>query len=218
MTNAEAVAALRKIQQDLFAVISALEPEAIELEAGHAFDKAKFFACYRERFGGLKQAQVAPLEFLLDQLLASPPDGLREAAYMLATTKHETNDTFEPVREAYWLSEQWRQANLRYWPYYGRGYVQLTWQHNYLDAGSHLDVNLVEDPAKAMEPEIAYKILLEGMHEGWFTNRKLSDYINERICDYVGARAVINGTDRAELIAGYADRFELCLRQAGYLA
>jgi predicted chitinase len=218
MNNAEAVVALRKIQQELFAVISALEPEKDELEAATPFDKAKFFACYRERFGGLKQAQVAPLEFLLDQLIAQPPDGLREAAYMLATTKHETNDTYEPVREAYWLSEQWRQVNLRYWPYYGRGYVQLTWQHNYLEAGRNIGVNLVDEPDKAMEPAIAYKVMLEGMREGWFTNRKLSDYINERICDYEGARMIINGTDRAVLIAGYAERFELCLRQAEYVA
>ena len=49
-------------------------------------------------------------------------------AYGLATAWWETNKTMQPVREAYWLSEAWRKPNLRYYPHYGRGYVQLTWK------------------------------------------------------------------------------------------
>jgi predicted chitinase len=35
----------------------------------------------------------------------------------------------------------------RYYPYYGRGYIQLTWQDNYRAAGDALGVNLVADPS-----------------------------------------------------------------------
>jgi hypothetical protein len=45
------------------------------------------------------------------------------AAGVVATTKIETASTFEPVREAFWVGEAWRKENLRYWPYYGRGYL-----------------------------------------------------------------------------------------------
>jgi peptidoglycan hydrolase-like protein with peptidoglycan-binding domain len=53
-----------------------------------------------------------------------------QTAYVLATTQWETNQTFKPVREAYWLSENWRKTHLRYHPFYGRGFVQLTWKNN----------------------------------------------------------------------------------------
>jgi murein DD-endopeptidase MepM/ murein hydrolase activator NlpD len=50
---------------------------------------------------------------------------------MIGTVAIESASTFEPVREAFWMSEEWRAANLRYYPYYGRGYIQCTWQTNY---------------------------------------------------------------------------------------
>lgn len=46
---------------------------------------------------------------------------------------------FTPVREAYWLSEAWRAANLRYYPWYGRGLMQCTWQDNYMFYGGEID-------------------------------------------------------------------------------
>ena len=55
----------------------------------------------------------------------------RHTAYVLATAYHETAHTMKPVREAFWLSEGWRRDNLRYYPWYGRGYAQLTWRRNY---------------------------------------------------------------------------------------
>ena len=63
-----------------------------------------------------------------------------------------------------------------------------------------------------MKPEYAINIMLEGMKQGWFTGRKLSDYIYQSKKDYVSARRIINGTDKANLIAGYADTFEKALR------
>jgi hypothetical protein len=46
---------------------------------------------------------------------------------------------FSPVREAYWLSEAWRAANLRYYPAYGRGLMQCTWPENYEAYGQAID-------------------------------------------------------------------------------
>jgi Chitinase class I len=77
----------------------------------------------------------------------------------LATIAIETASTFEPVREAYWLSEEWRQQNLRYYPYYGRGKIQLTWLDNYRHYGYALGVDLVADPERAMEPGISAGVL-----------------------------------------------------------
>ncbi len=60
-------------------------------------------------------------------------------AYALATACHETAYTMQPVREAFWLSENWRRTHLRYYPFYGRGYVQLTWKANYERADRELE-------------------------------------------------------------------------------
>jgi hypothetical protein len=58
---------------------------------------------------------------------------------------------------------------------------------------------------------IAVRVIFRGMHEGWFTGKKLEDYIIGNECDYVGARKIVNGTDRAETIAGYAEKFQSAL-------
>lgn len=181
-----------------------------------SINRAIFYDAYRASFGKLKKKQVAPLEFLLDMLESKPPSSLPAAAYMLATTKHETNDTYLPVQEAYWLSEKWRKKNLRYAPYWGRGFVQLTWKENYENAGDKLGVNLVDDVTRVMEPKIAYEIMLQGMEEGWFTGKKSSDYLREHSPDYLGARRIINGTDKRRRIAKYAVGFEKALKVAGY--
>ena len=71
-------------------------------------------------------------------------------AYIFATVFHETNATFLPVREAYWMSEDWRKRNFRYYPYYGRGFVQITWEANYLTYKKLLGIDLVKNPDSEM--------------------------------------------------------------------
>lgn len=130
-----------------------------------------------------------------------------QIAYVLATVQWETAQTFKPVREAFWLSEDWRKRNLRYYPYYGRGYVQITWKNNYERYARLLGVDLVNNPDLAMEPKIALFILVHGFKTGAFTGRKISDYINRSQTDFINARRCINGRDRAEDIARLAEKF-----------
>jgi len=139
-----------------------------------------------------------------------------QLAYTLATAKHETNKTFLPVKEAYWLSENWRKENLRYYPWYGRGFVQLTWEVNYKKASNKLGVDLISNPKKAMDPEVSAEILIVGMLEGWFTGKKIGDYVSLSKSDFINARRVINGTDKAELIAKYAVYYDNMLKTIGY--
>lgn len=139
-----------------------------------------------------------------------------QAAYVLATAAWETARTMRPVVEAYWLTEEWRRRNLRYWPWHGRGYVQLTWRDNYVKAGERLGVDLTTDPAVALRPDIAERVLVRGMAEGWFTGKKLADYITLSKSDYRGARRIINGTDKAAEIAALAREYDAALKADGY--
>lgn len=151
-------------------------------------------------------------------LSAAMRNGLRrnEAAYVLATAFWETAHTMEPVREAFWLSDDWRERNLRYYPWYGRGFVQMTWERNYHRASAELGLDLTSDPDKVMDPDISAEILVIGARDGWFTGKKLSDYLTPQESNYRGARRIINGTDKAAAIAEIAREYEAALLADGY--
>lgn len=129
-----------------------------------------------------------------------PGADLRWLAYMLATAFHETAATMEPVREAFWLTENWRKANLPYYPYYGRGYVQLTHRENYKKAGDCIGVDLVQAPDLALDPANAAFVMLVGMTEGWFRRddhgrHTLARYFSHNVDDPAGARKIVNGKE-----------------------
>jgi hypothetical protein len=174
-------------------------------------NRKAFFDRARERLfaGTLAQGQVDGIDAVLDEWERRPElTDLRWLAYMLATDKHETNATMQAVREAYWLSEDWRKTHLRYWPFYGRGLVQLTWRENYEKMGRFLGLPLAEQPDLALDLDVAVKVMFEGMLKaetgvGDFTGRSLEMFFNTTADDPVGARTIINGTDKAQLIAGY---------------
>lgn len=169
------------------------------------------FNILRPVLGKITQSHVDNINLIVETAEAY---GLsyNQTAYCLATAYHETNHTFLPVIEAYWLSEAWRKRNLRYYPYYGRGYVQLTWKANYKKAGDILGFDFVNNPQWVQIPKYSAAILVVGSRDGWFTRYKLSDFINNKKKDYVGARKIINGTDDDKLIASYAVLFEKALR------
>jgi putative chitinase len=175
--------------------------------------------------GSMNASQVAGIESILDaaekaHVWTDPP----MLAYPLATAFHETAKTMQPIEEygkgrgrAYGHPVgAWHKV------YDGRGLVQLTWQRNYEHATEKLracgaignDIDLACNPELALRPEIAALILIHGMSEGWFTGKKLADYITPTHTNYVGARHIINGTDRAVMIAGYARDFEKAIRAA----
>lgn len=168
-----------------------------------------FFASLRPLFGGsFRQSQLAGLAGLL-QATSGLDTCLR--AYILATAFHETAQTMQPIREyGRGRSKTYGKVDQSGKAPYGRGYVQLTWRENYLRADRELGLEgrLAADYDLALSPEISAQILVRGMCEGWFTQRKLQDYLPK---DYVGARQVVNGRDKAALIADYAIAFEAAL-------
>lgn len=186
--------------------------------AAMQFNRQKFFDGFRDRIDPtIEQEQVDGLEFLLGEFERDPAwTDIRHIAYALATVFHETASSFQPVEEGYYLGEaaaKRHQRKLRYYPYYGRGYVQLTWKSNYEVAGKAFGVDLVNNPNRAMEPEIAYKSLTVGLMRGWYGS-KLTAHINARETDYVNARRCVNKLDKAGLIAGYARSFEKILKDS----
>jgi len=136
-----------------------------------------------------------------------------QCAYVLATAHHETAHTMKPVRE---MGGEAYLKSKKYYPYVGMGYVQLTWKDNYQKASKELGVDFVRNPELLLLPKHAARILVVGMKEGWFTTKKLSDYVTLKRSDFHGARRIINGMDRADLIAGYAKQYDALLKAEGY--
>lgn len=172
-------------------------------------------------FKTLKQAQVDGMNFILNEWEKEKLTDLRFLAYMLATTYHETGYTMQPVEEkgkgkSYMYGKKVKRSGVAYSipnkVYYGRGYVQLTWYENYQLMGRLLKTDLLSFPELALKPEIAVKIMFEGMLRGSssfgdFTGRCLEQYFNDKTDDPIGARRIINGTDKAKEIARYHKLF-----------
>ncbi|RKD61651.1 hypothetical protein [Rhizobium sp. WW_1] len=191
----------------------------------------------------LSTNQVNGMEAILIEWQAKPFDQ-RWLAYMLATAYHETDKTmcaisenlnysaagllstfgkyFTAAQAAAYARQPQRIANRAYanrmgngseasgdgWRYRGRGLVQITGHDNYLKYG------IADHPDLALDPTKAVEILFDGMINGRFTGRKLADYFSGTATDWVGARKIINGTDRAADIAGYAKKFLAALEAA----
>jgi hypothetical protein len=192
-----------------------------------------FFKTYREAFGErLNQSQVDGLNDLIKFFKFTPKcPALNQAAYMLATIKHECANTWLPIEErgtaAYFdkydpptkiakrLGNKKRGDGITY---KGRGYVQITGRANYAKMNAALKIpealNLIQHPKNALQPALSFEIMVYGMTKGTFTGKKLDDYINHVTTDYKNARRIINGMDDADLIAGYAEKFEVILKQS----
>ncbi|MGF9562584.1 glycoside hydrolase family 19 protein [Neorhizobium sp. JUb45] len=199
-----------------------------------AVDKVRFFDRVRQNpFGGrLLRTQVTGMETIVDGWSLHSRAADPALAYVMATAFHETAGTMQPVRETLAKSDGEAVARLErafaagrlpsvkvpYWRpdaegknWFGRGFVQLTHRRNYEAMSDLTGVDLVAEPALAMRTDIAARILIEGMRVGIFTGWRLDYYFCRGKADWVGARKIVNGTDRAELVAGYGRAFAAAL-------
>ena len=188
-------------------------------------DHAAFYATLRQSglAASLTQSQVDGFETVLNATSDQP---MTSRAYMMATVFHECSRTMQPITEygphsyfnKYEPGTRIGKALGNTQPgdgalFKGRGYVQLTGRANYTRAGEQVAADLIGNPELALRPDIAAHVMIQGMNHGWFTGKKLSDYMPRH--DYVGARRVINGTDKALTIASYAAKFETALSAMG---
>lgn len=198
-------------------------------------NRTKFFEYFRPRFHSkLTQKQVEGYDAIFNYWDLYKLRNIKWLAYVLATAYHETGRRMEPVREGFketdeesrahvammvesprypWVTRDYAEIQPNGNSYFGRGLVQITWGVNYQKLGQAIGIGnkLYDDPSLALDLTMSVRILFIGMIDGLFTGHKLVDYITDHKCDYVGARRIVNGLDRAEKISIYARKFEKCL-------
>lgn len=187
-------------------------------------DLTPFFNHIRKPlFGRLTTAQVQGHEQII-KVMKKYKVPLNWAAYILATAYHETAKKMQPVREGLNASDAWRKKNLRYYPWYGRGHVQLTWRENYEKADKILGLGgaLVKNADLALDPEISAEVMVRGMIDGWFSGDKKGRHTLARHittgtrAQFHNARRIINLMDKADLIAGHAMIYQEALKKVDY--
>lgn len=157
----------------------------------------------------LSDLQVSGIEDVLDYWETLHNDDIRQLAYILATIFHETGETMQPIKE------RGGEAYLKekpYYPYYGRDLCQTTWKYNYEKVKQFTGIDVVKEPHLIGQMPLAAKVAVQFMLHGWYTGKRLSDYINDDEEDFINARRIINGKDKAMDIADYAIKFYEALK------
>jgi putative chitinase len=226
--------ALNEALQDA-PVVRPDKAKSVISETPNTFDTAAFFAVLRN--GPLrhkKPSQVMGTEAILGAMAGLP---VSWCAYALATAWHETAYTQQPIKErggrGYFMRMYDKTGNR---PgvakalgntvagdgatYAGRGFVQLTGRRNYGFAERKIGEPLLSNPDLAMRPDIAARILREGMIDGWFTGRGFVAFLPSdgpaSLTQFRQARRIINGMDKADKIAGEALAFQAALIGGGW--
>lgn len=217
-------------------------PEPAPPASGGLQKPTAFYALVRASdaiFGGkLTPEQFAGCE--ADLQLGAGRLPLSWMAYCLATDYHETGHTMQPIHEAgsrAYLDKYDTgrlAAALGNTPeddddgvlFAGRGKPQVTGHRNYAKANQRLHElgilkpaeDLLAKPDLMLRMDVASAALVIGMLEGWYTGKTLNTYLPNPATrqHFANARRIINGADKADLIAGYAMAFQDALRAGAW--
>ena len=191
------------------------------------------FAIIRLKFGSLSQDAVDNINLIVETC-EKYVLSYSQTAYVLATTLWETAGTFKPIEE-YGKGKGRKYGTLytnskgvKYgiagsggdtylysdYPhlYYGRGHTQNTWLDNYKYIKQRTGVDVVNNPDLLLDSKLSAEVTVLAMKEGWYTSKKLSDYINDSKKDFIEARRIVNGNDKAQQIADITVVMEKALR------
>jgi putative chitinase len=106
------------------------------------------------------------------------------------------------------------------WRYRGHGLVQLTGKDNFRKLGKLIGVDLVAEPERALDLDIAARALIIGIEDGLYTGKKAADFLPSMglatLKEMKAARRIINDTFEALKYARYAMAFQEALEYGEY--
>ncbi|RTL05368.1 hypothetical protein EKK58_08185 [Candidatus Dependentiae bacterium] len=218
--------------------------DAVDKVVKSTFNEKRFFDILRPFFGSYTQEQVNGINGIIKAFREVGDGDIDTLAYALATAYHETGKRMSPVREGFAKTDKGARnavaklaekrgpdsAVAKYSKpvgpyghvYYGRGHVQLTWQHNYRNASKDAGVDLERYPDKMLDPEISARVLIRGIMDGrWNGQGKGIDFYegeDDTLSreEAIQARRLVNVQDKALTIAVYFEQFYNALKAAGF--
>lgn len=174
--------------------------------------------------GSLPAWQQQPLDQIMAEAKRRGGRSIYDVAYTMATAHHETSRFKYDEEIGEGSGDVYGQPVYLYRKktvsFHGRSWPQHTWLGNYaklsvratLAFQRHIDFVNNPDMIKD-DPVMEGWAMWEGMITGFWTGKNLADYTDAAgVLDYVEARRIVNGTDKADLIAGYAREYEAGLR------
>jgi hypothetical protein len=198
--------------------------------------RANFFDAIRPHFGGkMDQDQVTGINALLEAGRDLP---LHHMANVLAQVRRETGGIMAPIKETVQASHKNRNptddevvrrldrafaagklpwVKTPYWrdtpSWFGRGQIQITHKRNY-------DLFGIRNPDDALKLDVSARVAVEGMRDGKFTGRKLSDYrFPEALSSPpdLNPRRIVNGRDGSDAdVARFHRQFAAALEASGW--
>lgn len=196
-------------------------------------DRKKFYDGVRHGPfpGSLTQNQVSGMDPILDVWEESKFTDTRWLAAIFGGVFHETGGKMVPVREGFASTDEGARnavASLyergrissdyaepsHGFSWFGRGRIQNTHYANYLKLEKRFGHPFTTNPSLLLDSRIDAEVTVYGHVEGIWTGKKLSDYFNGPLADWTGARRIVNGQDKASLIAGYSKMFYADILQA----
>lgn len=187
-------------------------------------NRSKTYENIKKEFAlkSLSKKQVEGFEAIFNEWESLNLTDVRFLCYILATIWHEVNKTMQPIEE-YGKGKGLRYGK-RVWYdgriytdiphiFYGRGHTQNTWRDIYLKLTKANDKgwDFENNPDLLLKMECSIWATFHAMLTGLYTGRKLSQYFDLNRELPAGARKIINGTDKADLIAGYYYKFKKCI-------
>lgn len=167
---------------------------------------------------GRANNQLEHEQKIIQECLKQGVTNAPQIAYILATASHESDRFATQEEYASGADYEGRRDLGNTQPgdgkrFKGRGYVQLTGRKNYQLYSQKVGKDLVGNPGiVSQDQDLSRFILVDGMLNGQFTGARLGSYVTEDKTDYVGARAVVNGSDQNIKIANLAGQYETRLR------
>lgn len=151
------------------------------------------------------------ITLLVSELKKENIETPRVIAYAIATMGHETWYTFKPIKENNGPAHAIQYGYSGGENYYGRGYIQLTHDFNYLIYGQRIGMGdkLVKNPELALQPDIAARLFVA------YFKRNNVDGLAEK--DFVTARRPIANTS-ADSIALQAQGYLQVLPKNAFCA
>lgn len=198
--------------KDVAGGLRAVDPQAAASTQGQEYANSEIASVY-----GFGQEKFTPSDsttsesIIMNAMDIAGVTDPRQRAYILATAQFESNyyRTLSEYADGSAYEGNTELGNINAGDgqrFKGRGYVQLTGRDNYQRVSDKLGIDLVANPhLLESDPRLAAYVLVDGMVNGTFTGMSF-DKLGPQFSFY-DARTLINGTDKAQEIAGLAQNY-----------